>query len=120
MTETRRRRWPFVVGGLAILLVAGTLLFQWDWLLPMVNRAATAAAGRDVRATHLRVQLGRITHVELDGVTIANPAGWTGGDPPFGTIEQVIADVDAIAYLRNRAIVVPALKLTRPTLSVVQ
>ena len=120
MTETRRRRWPFVVGGLAILLVAGTLLFQWDWLLPMVNRAATAAAGRDVRVTHLRVQLGRITHVELDGVTIANPADWTGGDPPFGTIEQVVADVDAMAYLRNRAIVVPALKLTRPTLSVVQ
>ena len=120
MTESRRRRWPFVVGGFAALLIVGALLFQWDWLLPTVNRAASAAAGRDVRATHLRVHLGRVTHVELDGVTIANPAGWTGGDPPFGTIEQVAADIDAMAYIRTRAIVVPALKLVKPKLSVVQ
>ncbi len=116
----RRRRWPFVLGGLAVIVVLAVVLFQWDWLLPTVNRMASAAAGRDVRATHLHVHLGRPTHIELDGVTIANPPGWTGGDPPFGTIETVALDVDALAYLRTRAIIIPNLTLTNPKLSVVQ
>ena len=104
------------------MLLAGLAigLFQWDWLLPTVNRMASAAAGREVSARHLRVQIGRPTHFELDDVTIANPAGWTGGDPAFGTIERVALDVDVIAYIRGRTIVIPALTLTRPRLSVMQ
>lgn len=122
MTESipRRRRWPFVALGLVAVVVLAVVLFQWDWLLPAVNRMASAAAGRDVRATHLHVRLGRPTHIELDEVTIANPAGWTGGDPSFGTIEKVALDIDALAYIRNRTLVVPNLTLTKPKLSVVQ
>ena len=121
MTDApRRRRWPFFVGGIAGLLVLAVVLFRWDWLLPTVNGFASTAAGRDVRATHLRVKLGRVPHIELEDVTIANPAGWSGGDPPFATIEKVAFDIDALAYIRDRTIVIPMLALTRPKLSVVQ
>ena len=121
MSDTpRRRRWPFILGGIVVLTGLMVALFQWDWLQPAVNRMASTAAGRDVSARHLHVRLGSPTHVELDDVTIANPAGWTGGDPPFGTIEKVTVDVDVLAYLRSRAIVIPTLTLTRPKLFVAQ
>ena len=121
MSDTpRRRRWPFILGGLVVLCGIAIALFQWDWLLPTVNRLASAAAEREVSARHLHVRLGRPTNIELDDVTIANPAGWTGGDPSFGTIEKVSADVDVLAYIRSRTIVIPALTLTRPKLSVAQ
>ncbi len=116
----RRQRWPFILGGFVAVVVLGVTLSQWDWLLPAVNRMASAAAGRDVRAEHLHVRLGRPTHIELDQVTIANPAGWTGGDPPFGVIQKVALDVEILAYFRTRALIIPNLTLTQPKLSVVQ
>ena len=121
MSDTsRRRRWPFILGGTVVLAGLAIALFQWDWLQPTVNRMASAAAGREVSARHLHIHLGSPTHIEIDEVTIANPAGWTGGDPPFGTIEKVTADVDVLAYIRRGAIVIPTLTLTRPKLSVAQ
>jgi uncharacterized protein involved in outer membrane biogenesis len=59
--------------------VLGAPLFRWDWLIPLVDRRASAALGRPVTITHLHVRLGRVLHVEADGVTIGNPAGWPNG-----------------------------------------
>ncbi len=117
--QPRRRRWPFIVGGVAVLLVAAVALFQWDWLLPFVNRKASAALGRPVSAQHLHVKLGRVPHIVLDGVTIGNPAEWEGGGT-FATAEHLVLDVDAMAYIRNRSLVIPSIEIDRPQVEVQQ
>ena len=117
--KPRRRRWPFVLGGLVALLVVAALLFQWDWLIPLVNKQASAALGRQVTITHLHVRLGRVPHIVADDVTIANPADWPGGGN-LATIEHLRLDVDAMAYIRRREIVVPNIEVNHPVIDAQQ
>ncbi len=117
MVETaqkpRRRRWPYVLGGIVAVIAVVAILFRWDWLLPIVDSRASAALGRTVTAQHLHVSLGRITRIELDGVRIANPANWPGGGD-FATANKLVADVDAMALLRRRQVVLPMIALDTP------
>jgi len=114
MSETkRRRRWPFVVGGLVLALGIAAALFRWEWLIPIVEKQASAALGRPVTVTHLHVRLGLVPHIEADGVTIANPADWPGGGN-FATADKLSVDLDAMAYIRRREIVIPEIALDHP------
>jgi len=114
MSETKRRRkWPFVVGGVVLTLVVAVAAFQWDWLIPTVEAQASKALGRQVTIAHLHVRLGWVPHIEADGVTIANPADWPGGGN-FATADKLSVDFDAMAYVRNRAIVIPGIALDHP------
>ncbi len=114
MSETKRRRkWPFVVGGVALALVVAVAVFRWDWLIPTVEAQASKALGRQVTIAHLHVRLGWVPHIEADSVTIANPDDWPGGGN-FATADKLSVDVDAMAYVRNRAIVIPGIALDHP------
>jgi len=113
MPETKRRRWPFVIGGLALLLVVAVAVFRWDWLIPVVNAQASKALGRPVTVTHLHVRLGRVPHIEADGITIGNPEDWPGGGN-LATADRLSVDVDAMAYIRDRQIVIPDIAVERP------
>ena len=113
MADVKRRRWPYVVGGIVVLLGAAAALFQWDWLIPTVNARASAALGRPVTITHLHVTLGRVPHIVAEGVTIANPSDWPGGGT-FATIDRLILDVDAMAYIRHRQLVIPRIEAEHP------
>ncbi len=113
MSETKRRRWPFVIGGLALVLAVTAAVFRWDWLIPVVNSQASKALGRPVTVTHLHVRLGRVPHIEADGITIGNPEGWPGGGN-FATADRLSFDVDAMAYIRARQIVIPDIAVDRP------
>ncbi len=115
----RRRRWPFVLGGVIALLALAVFLFQWDWLIPLVNKQASAALGRPVSITHLHVKLGRVPHIVAEGVTIANPPDWPGGGN-FATIDRLAVDVDAMAYIRNRQVVLPEITVDRPVVDAQQ
>ncbi len=120
MAIPTRRRWPFVVGGLAVVVVVvASLLFRWDWLIPIVQAQASAALGRPVTITHLHVALGRTTRIEADGITIANPPGWPEqGD--FATIERLGVDFDAMAYIKGRQIVLPVIDVQAPKIDAQQ
>ncbi len=109
----RRRRWPWVLGGVASLLALAVALFQWDWLIPYVDKQASAALGRPVTITHLHVKLGLVPHIVADGVTIGNPEGWPGGGN-LATADKLQVDVDAMAYIRGRRIVIPAITVDSP------
>ncbi len=113
----RRRRWPWiavsVMGGLVGLAILAVALFQWDWLIPYVDRQASAALGRPATITHLHVKLGRVPHIVAEGVTIANPDGWPGGGN-FATADKLELDVDAMAYIRRRQVVIPVITLDAP------
>lgn len=113
MSETKRRRWPFVLGGVALALALFLAVFRWDWLIPLVNAQASKALGRPVTVTHLHVRLGRVPHIEADGVTIANPDGWPGGGT-FATADRLGVDIDALAYIRSRTVVIPDIAIDHP------
>jgi len=112
-SEAKRRRWPFVVGGLLLALVIAIAVFRWDWLIPVVNAQASKALGRPVTVTHLHVRLGRVPHIEVDGVTIGNPEGWPNGGN-FATADRLSVDMDAMAYIRSRQVVIPDIAVERP------
>ena len=71
--RTRRRLWAIIIGVPLVLIAALLFLFQWDWLIPLVNSRASAAIGRKVMVTHLHAQLGKVTHIDASDVIIANP-----------------------------------------------
>ena len=108
-----------MLGGVVALLVLAVLLFQWDWLIPAVQSRVSAALGRPVTITHLHVRLGRVPHIEADGVTIGNPADWQGGGT-LATIDKLGLDIDAMAYIKRRQIVIPAITVEHPVAEVQQ
>lgn len=109
----RRRRWPWVTGGIVALLVAAVALFQWDWLIPFVDKQASAALGRPVTITHLHVRLGRVPHITAEGVAVGNPEGWEGGGN-LATADKLSLDLDAMAYVRRRQVVIPNITVDNP------
>lgn len=113
MDKPRRRKWPFVLGGLVALVIVGVAMFQWDWLIPFVEPRVSAALGRPVHIAHLHVRLGRVTHIDVDGITIDNPADWPDGGQ-FGTVERLGLDVDAMTYIKTRQVVLPAIEVEKP------
>lgn len=115
----KHRRWPWILGGIAVALVAFVLLFDWNWFKPLVERQASAALGRQVSIGNLHVKLGWVPHITADRVVIANPPDWPGGGN-LATIERLGVDVDAMAYIRDREIVVPAITVDRPLVEAAQ
>lgn len=113
MLYLRTHRWTWFAGGFLGILLIAILLFRWDWLIPIVDRQASAALGRPVHVQHLHVSLGRTTRVELEGITVENPANWPGGGN-FATIERLGVDLDAMAYIRGREIVLPVIDVQAP------
>lgn len=108
---TRRVAWIGIPLGLLVLLV---LLWNWDWLIPIVQSRASASLGRPVTIGHLHVRLGRTIEIAADDVVIANPPGWPSGDPPLASIGRLTVRADAWAYIRGHGLVLPLIALDRP------
>ena len=105
-----------VLTGLGVVVAAfgiGAALFQWDWLIPIVDKQASAALGRPVSITHLHVHLGRDTRIEADGVTIANPDGWPGGGN-FATADRLGIDILPLDYIRHKQVTIPVIDVGSP------
>jgi len=70
MTDMRRRRtilW-LALGVPAGLLVLLTILWKWDWVIPLVDARASAAIGRNVTIAHLHVHPGCVTTIVADNL----------------------------------------------------
>ena len=89
------------------------VFWDWNWILPLVNRQASSALGRPATAQSLHVDLGRITTVELDGIEIANADGFDS-TKKFATAEKLTVVFDLMAYIRDRTIVVPQITFDKP------
>ena len=116
---THRRRWPFVLGGVAVVVGGVVLLWDWNWFKPFIESQASSALGHKVTLRNLHVRLGRVPHIEADGIVIANPADWPGGGE-FATADRLSLDVDAMAYIRRREIVLPRIKIDKPLVDAAQ
>lgn len=89
-----------LVAILVMAIAALVAIWNWDWFIPLVERGASSALGRQVTIEHLRVQLRRLTTVSVDNVRIANPADFPEqGD--FARITRLSLLADVMAYLRS-------------------
>jgi uncharacterized protein involved in outer membrane biogenesis len=118
MAQRRIPRWMIWTGVPLVLVVLLVIFWSWDWFIPLAESRASAALGRKVTMEHLHVRLGRVTEVSADGVRIANPDGFPDGDP-FARAERLSVQVDVMAYWHQRAIVIPAIEVTRPVVEAV-
>jgi AsmA family protein len=101
---SRRLAW---IGVPIILVVLVVALWNWDWLIPVVEARASAAIGRRVTIGHLHVGFGRVVTVTADDVVVANPADWRQGDPPLATMRTLTIQADAWGYLHGGGLVLP-------------
>lgn len=113
MSFIARHRWLTLTGVVFSVLVLAVALFQWDWLIPLVDRRASTALGRPVTIQHLHVSLGRTTRIEADGLVIANPDGWPGGGNS-ATAERLGIDLVPMDYIRHRQLTIPVVDLQAP------
>ena len=119
VSARRPRRWPWLVGLLAGLLTALSLLWDWNWFRPLVEARASAAIGRKVTLSHFDLKLSRHPTVILDGLEVANPDGFEG-TPYFAHVERLVIVADAIAYLHGRHVVLQRIDLARPDVNAFQ
>lgn len=119
MAQTKRRRWPYVLGAFVVLIVAVVALWDWNWFKPSVESWASGKLGHPVTIQNFHVKLGRVLQIESDGVVIANPAGWPGGGN-FATADKLIVDVVAMPYIRDRALVMPRIEIDKPIVNAAQ
>jgi uncharacterized protein involved in outer membrane biogenesis len=110
--RSRRRIWPFALGGLFLAIVLLILFWNWDWFIPFVDSRASAALGRRVSIEHLHVRLGRRTTVTADGVRVENPGGFPQ-QAPLAQIGKLTVVADVMAYIHNRTIVLPQIGVDR-------
>ncbi len=120
-TLPRRRRHIglWVLGTFVIAIIAVVALWDWDWFLPLVDGQATAALGRKTTVQHMHVQLGRVTTVTLDGVEIANADGF-GTSTPFAHADTLAVQLDVMAYVHSRQIVIPQISVAHPVVDAEQ
>lgn len=121
MEPARRRRLIRWLGfGVPILAIGLLLLlWSWNWFIPLVEARASAAIGRPVHVAGMHVALGRITTVTLEGIRVDNPEGFAP-DPPFAAAERLAVQVDVMAFLRRREIVLPDIAIERPAVQVLE
>jgi len=81
---------PLVLIG-AIIVAA--LVWDWNWLRPMVEQRASTALGRKVTLRNLDVKIGWHPLVIADGIAVANPPDFPT-DSQFGSIEKLKVRVD--------------------------
>ncbi|MDB5381154.1 MAG: AsmA family protein [Rhodospirillales bacterium] len=106
----RIRRWMVVAGVPLLALAVLALVFSWSWFIPMIESRASAALGQPVKVGGLHVRLGRVIEVQLRDVVVDNPAGFQS-DAPLARVRELNVSVDAVAYLRGRGLVMPAIEM---------
>ena len=107
-----RHKGLVALGVVFLLIVLLVLFWRWDWFIPLVERQASAALGRQVTLTHLHVRLGRRTRIVADNVVVAG----TGSFPqPFATTDHLTVVVDAVPLIRHFRIVLPLIDFDHPS-----
>jgi uncharacterized protein involved in outer membrane biogenesis len=114
----RSHPWRVGLGSLVVLIVLLIILWDWNWLRPLVEMEVSAAAGRPIGIGHFDVRLARDPLLVFDHVTVANPADFPSGGP-MGTIDRlsVRLDVWGLAHGTQR---IPEIALEHPDFALAQ
>jgi AsmA family protein len=119
--QARRRapRWVIASGAVLLAIVLLAVFWDWNWFRPLVAARASAALGRTVSLQHFDLHPGRQIVAVADGVEIANPQGFPA-DSRFATIVRLTVTIDAMAWLRTRQLVIPAIVVDQPRIDAQQ
>ncbi len=96
---------------LALLIVLLTLIWSWDWFIPIVDSQASATLGRKVTIQHLHVRLGSTVRVVADDVSVA---GTDAFPKPLATVQHLTVGLELPPLIRHFAIVVPLIDVDHP------
>ncbi|RAI55397.1 AsmA family protein [Roseicella frigidaeris] len=112
----RRRRWPWVAGGLLALPVAGIglglALFDPNGLKPRIEAAVQQATGRQLTlAGPIGLKLALVPTLTVEGASLANMP--TGSRPAMASIRRVELELALLPLLRQR-VEVRRLRLVAP------
>ncbi|MBO9746758.1 MULTISPECIES: AsmA family protein [Xanthomonas] len=110
---SRHRRWWIGLGIVAALVAIFVLLFDWNWLRGPVERAVSAKTGREFHLGHLDVDLGRITTVRGERLSLGN-ASWSKRGA-MAELHAAEIDVEFWPLLRGK-LRLPEIRLEHPTL----
>ncbi|AMU97744.1 membrane protein [Xanthomonas citri pv. aurantifolii] len=110
---SRHRRWWIGLGIVAALVAIFVLLFDWNWLRGPVERAVSAKTGREFHLGHLDVDLGRITTVRGERLSLGN-ASWSKRGA-MAELNAAEIDVEFWPLLRGK-LRLPEIRLEHPTL----
>nr|WP_228735068.1 AsmA family protein [Xanthomonas euvesicatoria] len=89
------------------------MLFDWNWLRGPVERAVSAKTGREFHLGHLDVDLGRITTVRGERLSLGN-ASWSKRGA-MAELNAAEIDVEFWPLLRGK-LRLPEIRLEHPTL----
>jgi uncharacterized protein involved in outer membrane biogenesis len=120
-TPSRRSRWLYLGGSLAVLAIAigvTVLLWDWDWIRPVVEARASAVMGRVVTMQRLEIEPGLVTGVTAYGVKVPNPAGFEGAD--FVTIPRLSMTFEPVAWWRSGQLTLRTIDADQPQLNIEQ
>ncbi len=110
---SRRRRWWIGLGIVAALVAIFVLLFDWNWLRGPVERVVSAKTEREFHLGHLDVDLGRITTVRGERLSLGN-ASWSKRGA-MAELNAAEIDVEFWPLLRGK-LRLPEIRLEHPTL----
>jgi uncharacterized protein involved in outer membrane biogenesis len=100
------------LGLLVALPVAVALFFEWDVLIPLVERYASASLGRPVHIGHLRVELAQRPRIVAERITLANPDDFPA-DSTMASIDRLAVRLDVMKLLKGE-IDLPEIVVDRP------
>ncbi|ASN00509.1 hypothetical protein APY29_06600 [Xanthomonas citri pv. malvacearum] len=110
---SRHRRWWIGLGIVAALVAIFVLLFDWNWLRGPVERVVSAKTWREFHLGHLDVDLGRITTVRGERLSLGN-ASWSKRGA-MAELNAAEIDVEFWPLLRGK-LRLPEIRLEHPTL----
>src|SRR6185369_7477752 len=90
---TKRRLLSAIPLVLIGAIIVAALVWDWNWLRPMVEQRASTALGRKVTLRNLDVKIGWHPLVIADGIAVANPPDFPAHSQ-FGSIEKLKVRVD--------------------------
>lgn len=109
----RRQRWLAILGVVVALILLLIALWDWNWFRGPVERAVEARTGREFHLGHLDVDLGRVTTIRGDDITLAN-ADWSK-TPRMAAMDRAEIDVRFWPLLVGK-VQIPEIRLAKPDL----
>lgn len=117
----RKRRWPWIVGGIAVLFLLIALIapmfINVDKYRPEIASAISNATGRQVTLGAIHARLLPSVAVVVDGFQLGNPKGFAAGN--LISVEQIRGGLTLTALLHGD-IHVTSIKLVNPKLALME
>ena len=105
----RKRRWPWVLGTIALALVLFIAIFDWNWFRGPLERYLSESSGRPVTIGYLDVELALPPRIIISDIAIGN-AEWAG-EEPLAVLRELMFSVRLFSLFTDK-IVVPHVRLT--------